>query len=86
MKTLFYVVMIFCFFLTFAPQGQTQTLYNGIGHIPEGYQETWNVAGLLQDMSTTTPVKVFIVTGTTGDDDTEFAARFILPHCSGVPP
>ena len=67
------IVMI-GFFLIFVPQAQTQTLYNGVGHIPLSHQETWNVAGLLQDMSTTIPVEVFIITGSTGDDDTELAA------------
>jgi len=76
MKTHCIALVICVFLLTFvAPQAKCQTLFNGVGHIPESYQETWNVAGLLQDMSTTTPVAVFMMTGSTGDDDAEFVAR-----------
>ena len=67
-------IVMLGFFLIFVPQAQSQTLYNGVGHIPSSHQETWNAAGLLQDMSTTTPVAVFIITGSTSDDDTELAA------------
>jgi hypothetical protein len=75
MKARCFALVMLVFFLIIVHRAQPQTLYNGVGHIPKGYQETWNVAGLLQDMSTTTPVKVFIMTGTTSDDDVEFVAR-----------
>ncbi|MBN2412115.1 right-handed parallel beta-helix repeat-containing protein [candidate division KSB1 bacterium] len=65
------IILIFLMFISFI---QAQTLYNGVGHIPSSYQQTWNVAGLLQDMSTTTPAEAFVVTGTNGDTDTELAA------------
>lgn len=40
---------------------QAQTLYNGVGHIPTYYQERWNRAGLLRDMSTVEPKLVINV-------------------------
>lgn len=46
-----------------------QTLYNGVGHIPAAYQERWNRAGLLQDMSTVEPKLVINVASLTGTDD-----------------
>lgn len=45
----FLVVAFFATVIGFA--AQAQTLYNGVGHIPAAYQERWNRAGLLQDMS-----------------------------------
>lgn len=48
---------------------QAQTLYNGVGHIPAAYQERWNRAGLLQDMSTVEPKSVIDVASLTGTDD-----------------
>jgi len=53
-KKTFFIVLISIFMLLFSAS-QAQTLYNGVGHIPTQYQETWNVAGLLKDMSTTAP-------------------------------
>ncbi len=48
---------------------QAQTLYNGVGHIPAAYQERWNRAGLLRDMSTVEPKLVINVASLTGTDD-----------------
>ena len=56
------VILAITSFIFFA-QVQTQTLYNNVGHIPTAYQETWNVAGLLQDFSSTTADSVFMITG-----------------------
>jgi len=39
----------------------SQTLYNGIGHIPLAYQEIWTKAGLLQDMNTVEPKLVIFM-------------------------
>jgi hypothetical protein len=48
---------------------QAQTLYNGVGHIPAAYQERWNQAGLLRDMSTVEPKLVINVASLSGNDD-----------------
>ncbi|MDZ7304878.1 MAG: glycosyl hydrolase family 28-related protein [candidate division KSB1 bacterium] len=48
---------------------QAQTLYNGVGHIPAAYQERWNRAGLLRDMSTVEPKLVINVASLSGNDD-----------------
>ncbi len=50
---------------------QAQTLYNGVGHIPAGYQQTWTEAGLLDDMRTITNREVFVVDIAAADHDTE---------------
>ncbi len=39
-----------------------QTLYTSVGHIPAAYQETWNEAGLLRDMSQVEPKLVIVIT------------------------
>lgn len=52
---------IISYYIIFALSVNAQTLWNGTGHIPSDYQETWNVAGLLQDMSTTTPKQVISI-------------------------
>lgn len=61
------VILAIASFLFFA-QVQTQTLYNNVGHIPTAYQETWNVAGLLQDFSSATADSVFIIAGSADND------------------
>ena len=48
---------------------QAQTLYNGVGHIPGYYQEQWNRAGLVQDMSSVEPKKVINVAAMPGSTD-----------------
>jgi len=63
----FLVVAFFATVIGFA--AQAQTLYNGVGHIPAAYQERWNRAGLLQDMSTVEPKLVINVASLTGTDD-----------------
>lgn len=45
---------------------QAQTLYNGVGHIPVAYQERWNKAGLLRDLSSVEPKKVITVSAMPG--------------------
>ncbi len=50
---LLHVVAFFATVIGFSVQAQT--LYNGVGHIPAAYQERWNRAGLLQDMSAVEP-------------------------------
>ena len=70
------IIVIFILAFIFRPELQSQTLYNGVGHINSYYQQTWNVAGLLDDMSTTTPRAVFVVKGLTSDDDV-----CVLRHC-----
>ena len=47
---------------------QAQTLYNGVGHIPAAYQERWNRAGLLRDMSSVEPKLVINITTISGVD------------------
>ncbi len=44
-------------------------MYNGVGHIPTNYQERWNRAGLLRDMSTVGPQLAIDVASLTGTDD-----------------
>ena len=44
-----------------------------MGHIPYYFQVPWSEAGLMQDVSTITPVAVFVIEGTPTDDDTEWA-------------
>jgi len=61
------VVAFFATVIGFAVQAQT--LYNGVGHIPAAYQERWNRAGLLQDMSTVEPKLLINVASLTGTDD-----------------
>jgi len=39
------IAIILLFFFAIAGV-QSQTLFNGVGHIPQDHQETWNVAGL----------------------------------------
>ncbi len=51
-----------------------QTLYNGVGHIPTTYQERWNRAGLLRDMSSVEPKLVINVASLTGTDDQKVQA------------
>jgi len=55
MKTKHLSMIVTGFILVITAGVQSQTLYNGVGHIPASYQETWNVAGLLQDMSSVEP-------------------------------
>ena len=62
MKTHYFALVMLVFFLLFVHQAQTQTLYDDVGHIDTLYQETWNVAGLLQDMSSIEPKTVYIMT------------------------
>jgi hypothetical protein len=69
---------------------QPQTLYNNVGHIPPSYQETWNVAGLLQDFSSTTADTVIMITGSADNDYPEVwtalnnAKNFIGPTSNRI--
>ncbi|MBC6951766.1 right-handed parallel beta-helix repeat-containing protein, partial [candidate division KSB1 bacterium] len=56
---------------------QAQTLYNGVGHIPAAYQERWNRAGLLRDMSLVEPKLVINVADLTGNDDLKVQVALI---------
>jgi len=56
MKVKSFIATLFLFLLMCVSQVNTQTLYNGVGHIPYAYKESWEVAGLLEDISTVTPV------------------------------
>lgn len=38
------------YYIIFALNANSQTLYNGVGHIPANYQVPWTEAGLLQDV------------------------------------
>lgn len=49
---LFLGIAIFCYFPI---NSVSQIIWNGVGHIPTYYQETWDVAGLLNDMSAVEP-------------------------------
>jgi len=65
----------------------TQTLYNGIGHIPSSYQETWTNAGLLSDAPAITPKAVFVVpnmSGTTMDQKVAAAINIARSFVSGT--
>jgi len=57
------LIILFAQVLTFA-----QTLYNGVGHIPPSYRETWTKAGLMSDATAITPKAVFVVTNMAGSN------------------
>ena len=66
---------------------QAQTLYNGVGHIPGYYQEQWNRAGLVQDMSSVEPKKVINVAampGTTDSDKVDAAIDTARNHVTNT--
>lgn len=69
MKSLHLLLVTACLCLVSNSSIHAQTLYNGVGHIPAAYQERWNRAGLLRDMSTVEPKLVINVAGLTGTDD-----------------
>ena len=70
MKSYHLLLLVKLFIAVFAALPiQAQTLYNGVGHIPASYQERWNRAGLLRDMSSVEPKLVIIVANPTGPDD-----------------
>lgn len=61
------VSTIIMFFILLAASLMAQTLWNNVGHIPFAYQEQWNRAGLLRDMSAVEPKSVInfaVLTGT----------------------
>ena len=49
------IIFSFSLIIISITEVQSQTLWNGVGHIPAYNQVTWNVAGLLQDMSSVEP-------------------------------
>jgi len=53
-----------------------QTLYNGVGHIPAAYQETWNKAGLIYEMSSGAPTMVKVINP--GDASSQIGAALSL--------
>ncbi|MFQ6605946.1 MAG: hypothetical protein ACE5D8_10430 [Fidelibacterota bacterium] len=55
MKAFHLIIMIIIQFMVNNQAANSQTLYNGIGHIPVAYQERWNQAGLLTDFSNLQP-------------------------------
>ncbi|MBN2010727.1 T9SS type A sorting domain-containing protein [candidate division KSB1 bacterium] len=63
------IISLILLFLFTNINSYSQSLYNG-GKIPESCQETWHVAGLINDVSTITPVQVFTINaGLPTDDD-----------------
>jgi len=56
------VSTIIMFFILLAASLMAQTLWNDVGHIPFAYQEQWNRAGLLRDMSAIEPKLVINIT------------------------
>ena len=66
------LIVIFQFMLNSQP-AHTQTLYNGVGHIPAAYQLRWNKAGLLTDVRNMQPRLVIDFANLSGDDDAKMA-------------
>jgi hypothetical protein len=62
MKQIIFIITMILLILLAHVSAYTQTLYNGVGHIPIAYQETWNKAGLLRNMSSVGPKQVFMIT------------------------
>jgi len=48
----FKCILSFIISLFVINSAQSQTLYNGVGHIPANYQVPWTEAGLLHDVRT----------------------------------
>ena len=90
MKTKYFAVITFIFSLVVALSVQPQTLYNNVGHIPSSHQETWSVAGLLQDFSSATADTVIMITGSADNDYPEVwtalnnAKNFIGPTSNRI--
>ena len=68
MKSCYFLLGVAFFATVIGFSVHAQTLYNGIGHIPSAYQERWNKAGLLRDMSSVEPKLVINITTISGVD------------------
>ena len=66
------LLLFVLFILVFAVNNQAQTLFNGIGHIPSNYQVPWHEAGLINEPTSFSTVRVYVISGGTGDDYHEF--------------
>ncbi len=49
------IVIIVSLIIIFTEENQSQTLWNGVGHIPTYYQETWNASGLWEEIDSAQP-------------------------------
>ncbi len=65
------------FIFVFSVIAYSQTLYNGVGHIPASHQVPWYNAGLLQEPGSFGPVQVYIVNGNSADDYAEVEAKIV---------